>query len=163
MATCSTLLSFVAGVGAWLSYGGLKCSWTRGSYCNTLYNVFTDICILSCTGTCGGVAARLHFFSPHLLRRASKAFAWVQVSKAKTIEWATKGDIEKKNCFLALLLLAMPAIRALALLVFSFINSIPDCACQLGLSAQGYPQADSPDHVDYQNYRCLHSASCPSP
>ncbi len=85
------------------------------------------------------------------------------ISKAKTVEWVTKGDIEKTNCFLALLLLAMPAIRALALLVFSFIDSIPDFACQLGLSAQDYPQADSPDHVDYQNYRCLHSASCPSP
>ena len=142
---------------------GLKYSSMRGNYCITLYNVFTDICILSRGGTCGGVAARLHLSSPLLLGRASKAFPWIWISKAKTIQWAAKGDIEKKICFLALLLLVMPAMRALALLVFPFINSIPDCACQLGLSVQDYPQADSPDHVDYQNYRCLHFASCPSP
>ena len=142
---------------------GLGCSSMRGSCCIMLYNVFNDICILSCRGTCGGVAASLHLSSLHLFWRVSKASPWIQISKANTIEWVTKGDIETTNCFLALPLLAMPAIRALALLVFSFIDSIPDCACQLGLSAQDYPQGDSPDHVDYQNYRCLHSASCPSP
>ena len=114
-------------------------------------------------GTCGGVIARLHLASPHLLGRASKAIPWFRISKAKTIQWAKKGYIEKTSCFLALLLLAMPAIRALALLEFPFINSIPDCACLLDLSAQDYTQADSPDHVDYQNYHCLRFASCPSP
>ena len=79
---------------------GLGCSSMRGSCCIMLYNVFNDICILSCRGTCGGVAASLHLSSLHLFWRVSKASPWVQISKANTIEWVTKGDIEKQIAFL---------------------------------------------------------------
>ena len=99
LARCATFPSSIAEVDAWLSHMGYNAFRCGAVSCIMLHNVFTGKCTLSCRGTCGGVAASLHLSSPHLLWRASKASPWVQISRAKVIEWVTKGDIEKKELF----------------------------------------------------------------